>query len=77
MPPADAKRPLTDQQRKLLTDWVRDAEYQQHWSFEPVQNQATKRHRQDKWSQNPIDHYVYLRLKAEGFRRRNQRTERP
>ena len=68
MPPADAKRPLTDQQRKLLTDWVREgAEYQQHWSFEPVQNQPTKRHRQDKWSQNRIDHYVYLRLKAEGL----------
>lgn len=68
MPPADAKNALTTEQKKLLTDWVRQgADFQQHWSFEPVQKQISKPHRSDRWSRGPIDVYVYNRLREENL----------
>ncbi|MFM7930907.1 MAG: c-type cytochrome domain-containing protein, partial [Pirellula sp.] len=36
MPPPETKKPLTEQQRQLLKDWIdAGAKYSQHWSFAP------------------------------------------
>ena len=68
MPPVDAKNALTNEQKKLLTDWVRQgADFQQHWSFEPIQEHVSKAHRSDRWSRGPIDVYVYNRLRTENL----------
>ena len=51
MPPEDAARQLTDQERTLLLHWVRNGgEYTKHWAFVPPKkqlgevNQQTERH---------------------------------
>ena len=51
MPPEDAARQLTDQERTLLLHWVRDGgEYTKHWAFVPPRKllgevtQQTERH---------------------------------
>lgn len=76
MPPVDTKKPLTVEQKQLLIDWVKDgADFQQHWSFEPRQVEVIKRHRSDSWSHNPIDYYVYNRLRQEGLSPASQATK--
>jgi len=68
MPPPDARSSLTTEQKQLLTQWIKaGADFQQHWSFQPVKQEITKPHRSDKWSRNPIDYYIYNRLRSEGL----------
>ena len=68
MPPPDFKKPLDDKQRLLITQWLKaGADYQQLWSFAPVDVPTLKQPRHDRWSQNTIDHYVMQRLKEEGL----------
>ena len=68
MPPPDAKKSLTHSQKQLLVQWIKEgADFQQHWSFEPVQKETIKPHRSDNWSRNPIDYYIYNRLRSEGL----------
>lgn len=62
MPPPETKRTLTDEQRRLLREWVaQGAEYQAHWSFIPIERPATPG--AGGWAKNPIDGFVYRRLK--------------
>lgn len=69
MPPPDAQKSLTNPQKQLLVRWIKEgADFQQHWAFEPVQQEISKPHRSDNWSRNPIDHYIYNRLRSEGLR---------
>ena len=69
MPPPDAQKSLTNSQKQLLVRWIKEgADFQQHWAFEPVQQEIRKPHRSDNWSRNPIDHYIYARLRREGLR---------
>ena len=36
MPPADSKKPLTDEQKRILASWVGEgSRYQSHWAFVP------------------------------------------
>lgn len=68
MPPPEIKKPLSDEQKQLLIDWIKSgAEYQDHWAFtapEPVQPPQTEG---DVWSKNPIDRFVYSRLHQAGL----------
>ncbi len=42
MPPAYANKSLSDEQKKLLTDWLaQGAEYEPHWSYIPPQRSAS------------------------------------
>ena len=52
---------------EMVYDVKEGADFQQHWSFEPVQKETIKPHRSDNWSRNPIDYYIYNRLRSEGL----------
>lgn len=69
MPPPEANKQLTEDERVKLTSWIKaGAEYKQHWSFvaptrpsPPVVSDAT-------WVRNPIDAFVLARMELAGLR---------
>ncbi|MEK6249513.1 MAG: PSD1 and planctomycete cytochrome C domain-containing protein [Planctomycetales bacterium] len=62
MPPPDFQKPTTDEERKLLRQWVdAGAEYQQHWAFVPPVRPLVP------VGQHPIDYFVQARLRQEGL----------
>jgi hypothetical protein len=66
MPPEDAEKQLTDQERQVLSRWVRQGgKYAQHWAFVPPQKHEPPRH--GAAINNPIDAFVLTRLKEEGI----------
>ena len=68
MPPPDAKKPLSEFERTTLRKWVEEgAIWTQHWSFVKPQVVAADAGTQSTWPTNPIDQFVFDRLKAEGL----------
>jgi hypothetical protein len=69
MPPPKSKKPaLTGAQIGLLTRWIREgAEYQAHWAFIPLQENAPPEVKDARWVRNPIDAFILSRLEAEGL----------
>ena len=65
MPPPEAKKPLTAEQRELLVRWINEgAEYAKHWSFiTPTKPELPAVQKQD-WPKNAIDHFILARLEA-------------
>ena len=62
MPPGDFHKPLSQQQKRILTDWVHaGATFQQHWAFDPP-----KKPQVDDINQ-PIDSFLNRRIKAAGL----------
>lgn len=71
MPPPEVKKTLTEQQRRLLENWIRaGAQYQQHWSYiAPVKDTlpvVSPEYRE--WVRNPLDTFVLSRLLSAGLR---------
>jgi hypothetical protein len=68
MPPPHTKVTLTEDEKRILTEWVdAGAEYAPHWAFEkPVRPTPPKVSRSD-WVKNPIDTFVLAKLEAEGL----------
>ena len=65
MPPPKHKKPLTEEQKKLLVRWVREgAEYSRHWSFEPIKSHAPPAVSAGAWPRTPVDHFVLAPLEA-------------
>ena len=68
MPPPEANLPLTDEQKKVLRDWIAaGAEYQQHWAFVKPQRPGLPSVKQTAWPTNAVDHFVLSRLEQEGL----------
>ena len=66
MPPADFPKPLTARQVETLRTWIAEgAEYQRHWSFEPLQLPEVP---QQSSEPNPIDAFVAERLHEQGLK---------
>jgi len=69
MPPATSPHPLSDVERQLLVEWVRQgARWERHWSFVPPQRPALPTVRDTSWPRNGIDHFILARLEEEGMR---------
>lgn len=67
MPPPHIKKPLTDQQKRILKDWIAaGAAYAQHWAFVPPRRPDI-RNPQSK-NLNPIDHFILERLARDGLK---------
>ena len=68
MPPTKIKKTLTSQQKDLLKRWIaQGAKYEAHWAFiAPTRPEVPKIEKTD-WVRNPIDAFVFTRLKKEGL----------
>jgi hypothetical protein len=68
MPPPETKKPLTEQQRQLLKDWINSgAEYSQHWSFAPPDRTSLANNGLARPIWQSIDQQVALKLRAHGL----------
>lgn len=69
MPPVESGRRLTEKERRLLSQWVRQGgEYERHWSFVAPRRPGLPSVSQADWPQNPIDHFILARLERDGLR---------
>ncbi len=69
MPPKDFNKQLSEDQVKLLKEWIKQGgNYQKHWSFIVPQKAQLPKVRQVKWPRNPIDYFVLSRLEKEGMK---------
>ena len=67
MPPAAANKPLSDEQKKILTDWVRaGAPWKQHWAFVAPKKSDVPRS-SSPWPRNEIDSFLMERMNAAGL----------
>ncbi|MFN8710310.1 MAG: c-type cytochrome domain-containing protein, partial [Planctomyces sp.] len=65
MPPPESKKPLTPAQVEILTRWISEgAEYQKHWSFEPVRD-ATPPNAGP--SAHPVDQFLNAEISRKGL----------
>ncbi|RTZ66838.1 MAG: hypothetical protein DSZ35_07325, partial [Verrucomicrobia bacterium] len=71
MPPADSNRPLRDEDRAKLVQWLRAGAAwpsdDRHWAFVPPKRPRLPKVRDAGWPRNGIDHFVLARLEQEGL----------
>lgn len=71
MPPPEAKKPLSDDEKAILRDWIADgAKWTQHWSFVPPNAEASTHSATGddaSWAKNPIDGFVLAKLGEVGL----------
>ena len=71
MPPADSNRPLRDEDRAKLVQWLRAGAAwpsdDRHWAFVPPKRPRLAKVRDAGWPRNGIDHFVLARLEQEGL----------
>ena len=68
MPPADSELALTEEEIAKLRQWITDgAEWNQHWSFEPVDRPELPKVENASWPRNGIDHFILERIEEEGL----------
>ena len=68
MPPPEAKKTLTAEQKELLQRWIAEgAEYRPHWSFIPPTRPQPPVVENEAWVRNPIDRFILGRLEQEGL----------
>ncbi len=71
MPPADAEKQLTEDEREILTQWVRQGgEYEQHWAFVPPTKAGLPKAGltdDPPQSETAIDYFIQARLAKESL----------
>ncbi|MCP4810913.1 MAG: DUF1549 domain-containing protein, partial [Planctomycetaceae bacterium] len=68
MPPPGSKLAITAAEKKILQRWIQQgANYQRHWSFEPILKADIPTTQKAGWPSNSIDHFVLSRLEREGL----------
>ncbi|MFK7787948.1 MAG: DUF1553 domain-containing protein [Phycisphaeraceae bacterium] len=68
MPPPRFHKPLSDQQKQTLKQWIaQGAAYGEHWSFVAPKQLPLPKVKQADWALNAIDTYVLGKLEASGL----------
>ena len=68
MPPPVAKKKLTEAQKQVLAQWIKNgAEYQPLWSLIAPVRQPVPKVGNSWWVRNTIDNFIAARLEAEGL----------
>lgn len=68
MPPPETKKPLSDDQKEQLDQWIHaGAEYEKHWSFEPITTPDLPAVEDIEWVRQPMDRFVLSNLEANGL----------
>ncbi len=69
MPPASAKKPLSEDQKRILRQWILEgAEFSNHWAFTTPRRPDPPMVKDPSWARNPIDQFILKRLEDEGLR---------
>lgn len=68
MPPPHTKVSLSDDEKRILRDWIADGgDYRPHWAFVKPERPNLPETRQSAWPRNEIDRFVLARLEREGL----------
>ena len=68
MPPPEAKKTLTAEQKSLLARWIDEgAKYNEHWAFIAPQRPVLPEVENKEWTRRPIDRFILERLEREGL----------
>ena len=68
MPPADADKQLTPQEKDLLVRWVKEGgKYAGHWAWIAPRKPDVPRERHDSFVRTPIDAFVLSKLRSAGL----------
>lgn len=68
MPPEAANKRLSEQQKRVLVEWVKQgAEWQDHWAFVRPERPAVPDDGQNAWCRNEIDAFILRRLRNAGL----------
>ena len=66
MPPPEAKNPLTNEQKQILTEWIAGgAEYKSHWALQAPRQAELPTVNLQSWPRNPIDYFVLARIESQ------------
>ena len=69
MPPDEAHKTLTAEQKATLRQWIAEgAEYQPLWSFIPPHKVAAPKISNPAWAKNPIDNFIAATLDKQGLK---------
>jgi hypothetical protein len=69
MPPPHGGKKLSDKQKSLLSEWIRQgAEFQKHWSFEPLPKTVELPDAGKVWARNNLDRFVAAKLSEKGLK---------
>ena len=68
MPPPDANRQLSPEQKKRLRQWIDEGgKYEKHWAFSAPQRPTPPSTKLNDWAKNPIDQFVLSKLESHGL----------
>jgi len=68
MPPPETGKRLTEKQKKILEDWIKQgAEYEEHWSFLPIDNPSVPTQVTKTKSKHPVDRFLAKKLESEAY----------
>ncbi|HVX64661.1 MAG TPA: DUF1549 domain-containing protein, partial [Pirellulales bacterium] len=68
MPPSESRKQLTPRHKEILQKWIaQGAEYERHWSFEPLAPVQVPTVKREDWARNDLDRFVLERLENEGL----------
>lgn len=68
MPPIESNLKLSKGEIQLLQNWIASgANYQKHWSLEPVRKLTPPSIVNEGWPRNEVDHFVLARLESAGL----------
>lgn len=66
MPPPNAARQLTAEEKELIGAWIRDgAKYEKHWAFEPIRRENTSEQKES--NQGAIDRWIMKGINDRGL----------
>ena len=59
MPPPESKLPLTEAEKKLIDQWIKEGgKYDKHWSFQPLPQSVDVPESKHPSPKNEIDHFI-------------------
>ena len=66
MPPASAKKPITEKQKLILQQWIEQgAEFTSHWAWTPPARPTVPEVKKSSWPKNAVDAFVLKRLEEQ------------
>ena len=68
MPPPDSNLTLTDYQKQVLEQWVKQgAPWEGHWAYQVPKLPSVPSVQASNWVQNSIDHFIAAKLEGKGL----------